>query len=652
MKKTIKLLAIILAVMMLMPFTVVNATSTKVEEVLENLNSSNLFQFLKVTAKYENDTIEIVYPSTENKISFSIEDNVIKYESGDITNYDEAKAVVDHFEYFKEFIMNTTLKLNGYTQEQINDFFELGNNNLSYELNGIEMLEIGGDKTFISDNNEGDITTPAMSMKIDLERANLKTSSSDEKDISGTTVDEVIEALKSNNIFSKYNRITAEDGFIEIIRTDTVLFPCKDGILTYESGDVTNYYEANDVINHHIWADILVRYALEANGYSEKQVSEFLAFEGENTLNYELNGIEILEIGGDKTFSTDEYKITTPAMSIKIDFERANIEKEIEVLEGANQTYKIGEDSNLTFIFDVDYDMFKNYGDVWLDETRIEEDNYTSKSGSTVITFNDEFTNTLSEGEHHLEIALAQGRLGIAKTDFSIEKVENKTKEYIIYSNTNSGDSISFTALDGETYSFDIRDRKDTTDEELQEAVDLFNSPEFTFEALKEQLNKIIGYGKSAAGDNGTLLKLYEMYLYNNGDEIREAQGGFKLKLKMTDDMNGYDTYKLIYIADDGTTEKAIELVKNGEYLEGTLPHLSLYALVGSKSETTKIETNTETEDTTTITEKNTTTKDTTTDTKTSNNPGTGDNIVIWISLMAVSIIGIAGIIKFSKKNK
>ena len=620
MKKTIKLLAIILVVIMLMPFTAVNAASTTVEKVVEDLNASNLFQFMNIIAKYENDTIEIEYPLNENNISFLTEGNVIKYESGDIANYDEAKAVVDHVEYFKEFIMYTALKLNGYTQEQINNFFESNNHNLNYELNGIEILEIGGDKTFSKDN-EGDITIPAISMIIDLEKANLKTSSSDEKIIPGTTVDKVIEDLESNSIFSNYNRIKFVDGSIEIIPTETVAFTCKDGVLEYESGNITNYYEANDVINHHIWADILLRYALEVNGYPEEQVSRFLALEGEDTLNYELNGIEVLEIGGDKTFITDNYKITTPAMSIKIDFERANIEKRFEVLEGANQTFRIGKDTNLTFKFDIDYDYFKTYGDVWLDGKRIEEDNYTSKSGSTVIIFNDELINTLSEGEHHLEIALSQGRLGIAKTDFSIEKVENKT--YEIYSNTNSGDSISFKALDGEIYSFDIRNIKDTTDEELQEVVDLFNNPEITFEVLKEHLNKLIAYGKSAAGDNGTLLKLYEMYLINNGEEIREVEGGFKIKLKMTDDMNGYDSYKLVYIADDGTTEKAVELEKNGDYLEGTLLHLSMYALVGSK-----------------------------TDSKTSNNPKTGDNIATCISLMAVSIVGIAGTAIFIKKNK
>ena len=451
MKKSIKLLAIILIVTMLVPFTVVRATNlTKVDKVLEKISSSDIFKESNLTAKYENDAINIEYTFSnpiERVISFSIEDNVIKYESGEITNYDEAKAVVNHSDYFKEFIMYTALKLNGYTVEQINEFFESESNNLSYELNGIEIREIGGDKTFTSENdNEGDITTTAMSMKIDLKKANLKTSSSDEKDITGTTVEDVIEALESDSIFLNDNRITFYDNSLQIIHTDytneknKLSLPCKDGILTYESGDVTNYDEASDLIQHEIFALMITEYALAENGYTQDQIKEF--FQSENSdFNYEKNGIEILEIGGNKTFTKDDQTITVAAFSIKVDLERANLEeenfeernKEYKVLEGANQTYKIGKDTNLTFKFDIDYDYFKTYGDVWLDEKRVEEDNFTSKSGSTVITFNDEFTNTLSEGKHHLEIALAQGRLGIAKTDFTIEKVktpsENKTEE-------------------------------------------------------------------------------------------------------------------------------------------------------------------------------------------------------------------------------
>ena len=180
----------------------------------------------------------------------------------------------------------------------------------------------------------------------------------------------------------------------------------------------------------------------------------------------------------------------------------------------------------------------------------------------------------------------------------SIEK--NDKEEYTIISQKEEYDaSLTFTEKEGNVYTFFINDISSITDEDLQKTVDLFNDPEFTFEKLKEQLNKLIAFGKNAVNGKGDLLKLYEMYLYYNSDEIHEVEGGFTIKLKMTDDMKGYDTYKLIYIADDGTTEKAIELTNNGGYLEGKLPHLSFYALVGNKTEDNTIDNNTTEDDTT-----------------------------------------------------
>lgn len=243
----------------------------------------------------------------------------------------------------------------------------------------------------------------------------------------------------------------------------------------------------------------------------------------------------------------------------------------------------------------------------------------------------------------------------IAKIKATAEEVaEPQQKEYIVNSSTNSGDSISFTALEGDTYSFYIKDRKDTTDEELQEIVNLMNNPEYTFKTLKEQLNKLIAYGKNAAGDKGDLLKLYEMYLYNNGLEIHEVAGGFKIKLKITDDMKGYDSYKIFYIAEDGTTEKAIDLTKNGEYLEGTLLHLSMYALVGNKNEITTTEDTATTTEGTATTRETTATEDTirTRETTTANNPKTGDYILTIFSIFAIATLGTFTTINLSRNRK
>lgn len=221
------------------------------------------------------------------------------------------------------------------------------------------------------------------------------------------------------------------------------------------------------------------------------------------------------------------------------------------------------------------------------------------------------------------------------------EVIALKYKKYTIEAqNPNVKDTISFTALEGNVYDFSINNILSITDEQLQAVVDMFNDPEITLESLKQEFNKLVGYGENAVAGKGDLLKLYEIYLYNNGVEIHEIEGGFELKLKITDDMKGYDSYKLIYISEDGTTEDAITLAVNGDYLEGTLPHLSMYALAGSKTETTTTDSNKTAEDTTETTN------------TTSNNPKTGDNIIVWIIIMIISILGIVVTAKLHKKNK
>ena len=148
----------------------------------------------------------------------------------------------------------------------------------------------------------------------------------------------------------------------------------------------------------------------------------------------------------------DEYYYTYGIKEENEATEEETSTKVYTILEGANQS--IAQGKELTFRFDIDYDTFKTYGEIWIDEMRIEEDNYTSKSGSTIITFKDEFTKTLAEGSHHIEVPLAQGRLGIAKTDFTIEKADsistdktvNKTTDTTQKANTsnpNTGDNIA-----------------------------------------------------------------------------------------------------------------------------------------------------------------------------------------------------------------
>ena len=90
-------------------------------------------------------------------------------------------------------------------------------------------------------------------------------------------------------------------------------------------------------------------------------------------------------------------------------------------LEGENQNYTINKDNELTFRIDAEYSLFDK---VFIDNELVNANNYTSKEGSTIITFNKEYINNFSVGEHTLKVVFNDGE---ATTKFSVlkEKIEN-----------------------------------------------------------------------------------------------------------------------------------------------------------------------------------------------------------------------------------
>ena len=93
----------------------------------------------------------------------------------------------------------------------------------------------------------------------------------------------------------------------------------------------------------------------------------------------------------------------------------------------ANQTYTINKDETLTFRINADYSLFENGGKVYVDDALVSSDNYTSKSGSTIITFTKDYISSLSEGNHTLKVAFNNG--GTATTKFTIAKANTQTTE-------------------------------------------------------------------------------------------------------------------------------------------------------------------------------------------------------------------------------
>ena len=116
--------------------------------------------------------------------------------------------------------------------------------------------------------------------------------------------------------------------------------------------------------------------------------------------------------------NTLKLKNITSNMKIKVVVKKI----EYKVIEGAEQTYTIKEDTEARFRIDADYSLFNNK--VYVDNVLVDSSNYTSKSGSTIIVLNKDYVDTLAVGEHTLKVAFADG--GEAETTFTIaKKAEN-----------------------------------------------------------------------------------------------------------------------------------------------------------------------------------------------------------------------------------
>ena len=459
MKKTVKLIAIVLAVLMLTPFVSVYAESSKIEEVISKLNSSDVLKSLGATAKYENDAIEIEYNSqvpSYTTMEFAFEGNIVEYNPGQITNYEEASNATSCVMYAIQ-VLYSALRLNGYTEEQIKDYFASETNEPTFEVNGFEFKELGEAQKFDSDDGSASTTITPMSVKIDVTKANLSKAGDATPALTETTIDAVIENLNADDDFVSYksedgtlvfeNTAYCEDGRLVIEHTDytydyrNIHFDCENGVLVYKVDEIADYDEASSVMEYSMWAIIIMQYALEVNGYTDEEISAF--FNSSNVeFDYEKNGIEFKELGEEQEFKGDDGDLTITPVLIKIDFERASIDsetgkgedtpktgadtkgKKYKVLDGGNQKFDKSKGGKLTFRFDIDYDTFVKEGKVYIDKKEVASKKYTLSEGSTIVTFDEDYAKTLSVGKHTITVSVNNGE---ASADFTVS--ETKTVE-------------------------------------------------------------------------------------------------------------------------------------------------------------------------------------------------------------------------------
>ena len=134
--------------------------------------------------------------------------------------------------------------------------------------------------------------------------------------------------------------------------------------------------------------------------------------------------------------NTLKLKNITSNMKIKVVVEKI----EYKVIEGAEQTYTITEDTEARFRIDADYSLFNNK--VYVDNVLVDSSNYTSKSESTIIVLNKDYVDTLAVGEHTLKVAFTDG--GEAETTFTIaRKAEDNNNNEDNSENNNENNTSS-----------------------------------------------------------------------------------------------------------------------------------------------------------------------------------------------------------------
>ena len=112
--------------------------------------------------------------------------------------------------------------------------------------------------------------------------------------------------------------------------------------------------------------------------------------------------------------------------------------KEYKFTEGANQIYTIDESKNAIFRIAADFSLFD--GKLYIDGILVDAKNYKAESGSTVITLNKEYVDTLSVGEHTIKVEFSDNGSAITKFEVKAKQVNTEKTENI--TNPQTDDNI------------------------------------------------------------------------------------------------------------------------------------------------------------------------------------------------------------------
>ena len=118
-----------------------------------------------------------------------------------------------------------------------------------------------------------------------------------------------------------------------------------------------------------------------------------------------------------------------------------------------------------------------------------------------------------------------------------------------------------------------------------------------------------------------------DINVLENGQIVKISDIKMKIRIALPEDLKGFDKYEVVYISNDEIKETIPATVEDG-YIVFETSHLSQYGIVATKVEGTTEQIKNET-----------------------NNPKTGDNIAVYISVFAVAIAGITATMLIKKRN-
>ncbi len=87
-----------------------------------------------------------------------------------------------------------------------------------------------------------------------------------------------------------------------------------------------------------------------------------------------------------------------------------------KIIEGANSSWVQNADKTLTFRINGDFSKFVG---IKVDDEWVDKENYTTASGSTIVTLKNEYLKTLSDGEHKITFVYTDGEVS---TNFEVKE--------------------------------------------------------------------------------------------------------------------------------------------------------------------------------------------------------------------------------------